>query len=260
MKQVPFLMYHELETQGRTVCNDDPGYMRYVLDAAVFRQHLSRLRADGVRGVSVGGALASFDDVTPKIAMTFDDGCETDLTLAAPMLKDAGFGATFYVTVEHLGRRGYLTETQLKELSDLGFEIGSHAMTHRFLHDLGTAEVREELAGSKRTLEDLTGRPVVHFSCPGGRWDRRVSEEARRAGYDSLVTSAIGMNSKRTDRFRLTRVAVLRGMSANEVAHVSRGRGLLKRRAKSAVLDAAKTLLGNRRYERLRAAALSARP
>lgn len=258
MKRVAFLMYHELEVPGRKRCDDAPGYVRYVVQEAAFRAHITRLRADGLRGLSVRAALAAPDDRSPRVAITFDDGCETDLVVAAPVLRDAGFDATFYVTVEHLGRRGFLSERQLRELADLGFEIGSHAMTHRYLHDLTAAEIRSELVGSKRRLEDITGRPVAHFSCPGGRWDARVAREARDAGYDSLVTSVVGLNSRGADRFRLRRVAVMRGMDARSIARVARGRGLTKRRAATALLDTAKRLFGNTVYERLRSAALRA--
>lgn len=258
MGDVTYLMYHEIAAPGRELCNEDPGYVRYVVGVDDFRAQLAALRRAGVAGLSVGEALAARGG-GECAAITFDDGCETDLVTAAPLLEDAGFNATFYVTVEHLGRRGYLSRPQLKELAERGFEIGSHAMTHRYLHDLSDSEVRSELADSKRELEDLTGKPVEHFSCPGGRWDRRVSEEARRAGYASLVTSVIGQNSDGTDRFKLTRIAVMRGMPASEVGRIVRGKGIRRRQAKGAALDAAKHLLGNGLYEKVRGAALTAK-
>lgn len=264
MKRVAFLMYHEIEIQGRPLCDDDPGYTRYVVTEAMFRAQIARLRADGLRGVSVGEALGSTRaedrepsrDPPPRVAVTFDDGAETDLLVAAPALREAAFGATFYVTVEHLGRRGFLSEPQLRELAELGFEIGSHSLTHRYLHDLETDVIRAELADSRKRLEDVTGHPVRHFSCPGGRWDRRVAREAHAAGYLSLVTSVVGLNGPSADPFRLRRVAVMRGMDALEVPRLASGRGLAKRRAAKVALDAAKRILGNARYERLRSAAL----
>lgn len=254
---VTYLMYHEIAEPGRALCNEDPGYVRYVVGVDDFRAHVARLKQTGVRGMSVGQTLASNDG--ERTAITFDDGCETDLVTAAPLLAEAGFNATFYVTVEHLGRRGYLSRPQLKELADAGFEIGSHAMTHRYLHDLSDAEVRSELADSKRELEDVTGKPVEHFSCPGGRWDRRVSDEARRAGYASLVTSVIGQNTAATDPFRLMRIAVMQGMPAAEVDRIVHGKGIRRKQAKGAALDAAKRVLGNGLYEKVRGAALLAK-
>lgn len=255
---VVFLMYHELETAARPLCEEGAGYARYVVGAEDFKQHLSHLRSAGLRGVSVGEALKKdeSDAVKSRVCVTFDDGCETDLLFAAPALEEAGFTATFYVTVGHLNRRGYMSEPQLRELSDAGFDVGSHSMTHVYLHDLDDRRVREEVAGSKERLEQLTGRRVAHFSCPGGRWDARVANFAREAGYESVATSAVGINTRATDPFKLSRVAVTRGTTAEEVLRVSRGEGLAARRARVAVLDVAKRVLGNSIYERLRTAAL----
>jgi len=250
-----YLMYHELELPERALCQSDPGYVRYVLKADDFRQQVAHLHMEGMRGVSVGEALSKTDEGA-RVVITFDDGCETDLTVAAPLLKEAGFNATCYITVEHLGRRGYLSVGQLRELSDAGFEIGSHSLTHSYLHDLKTEQIRAEVAGSKERLEEITGQRVAHFSCPGGRWDRRVSEMVKEAGYDSLVTSQIGVNSPEADSFRLSRVPMMRGIGIDEFARVVRGRGLGRRRAQSAVLNAAKHVLGNSVYEKLRATAL----
>src|ERR1043166_6236910 len=206
-------MYHEREVAGRRLCESEPGYVRYVVGAEDFRRHVARLRDEGSRGLSVSEGLSALDAGEsvgsgaqrsgPRVVFTFDDGCETDFTVAAPLLAEAGFGATFYVTVAHLGRRGYMSERQLRELSEAGFEIGSHALTHSYLHDLPDERVRAEVAESKERLEQLTGRGGRHFSCPGGR-----------------------------------------------------GAGLAARRARGAVLDVAKRVLGNSVYERLRATVL----
>src|SRR5580658_9524852 len=82
MNPTAFFMYHELELPERALCNADPGYVRYVVPAPMFEAHVARLRAAGFRGVSVGEALSDADS-SPRAAITFDDGCETDLLHAA---------------------------------------------------------------------------------------------------------------------------------------------------------------------------------
>jgi peptidoglycan/xylan/chitin deacetylase (PgdA/CDA1 family) len=252
-----FLMYHELERAGRDLVDNDPGYVRYVLGEEDFRAHVALMRETSLRGVSVGDALAARDDEAGRsVCITFDDGCESDYLCAAPILSDAGFNATFYVVSGFVGRRGYVTDGQLRELSDAGFEIGSHSDTHAYLDDIGEADLREEIAGSKSKLEDLTGKRVEHFSCPGGRWTRRAAEVARGAGYLSVATSSPGVNTASTDPFSLRRVKVMRGTGAREFGRLSRAEGLLRRRAQEAALAAAKRLLGNTVYEKVRGAVL----
>ena len=252
-----YLMYHELEVAGRELCRNEPGYVRYVVTAAGFREQLARLHHQSIRGLSVTEALQQSPERERGIAITFDDGSESDLIAAAPALREKGFNATFYVVPGFLGQRGYLSERQLRELSDLGFEIGSHSMTHAFLTDLDAGRLQIEIAGAKDRLEQLTGRGVDHFACPGGRWNRRVSEVAERAGYLSVATSRIGANAANADPFRLARLVVTRDTTTAEFENTCCAQGLLRRQMRVGILGAAKSALGNSVYEKVRTTVLA---
>lgn len=255
-----YLMYHELGVPGRPLVDDDPGYSRYVVDAVEFRAHLSHLRAENFRGLNVTEALQRENgacDDAPRVVLTFDDGCETDLTVAAPLLSEAGYNATFYVTAGHVNRRGYLSAAQLRELSDMNFDIGCHSMTHRLLlPDATEAQLHTEIVEAKDALEGLTGRRVLNFSCPGGRWTKRVAATARAAGYESVATSHVGVNTAATDRLYLSRVAVMRHTTLGELARVCRGEGLWKLRARDVVLGTARKALGDAGYRKFRSRVL----
>lgn len=247
---VAFLMYHELETPGRTLRQAEPGYVRYIVRASSFRDQMKLLQKNGWRGVSVGDASASFAPKT--VAITFDDGTETDLLLAAPILRECGFSATFYVTTGWTGQNGYLSESQLRELSALGFEIGSHSMTHSYLTDLDDAGLRRELVDSKLRLEQNIGKAVEHFSCPGGRYDSRVAQLAREAGYRTVATSNIQLNGMATDPFALGRIAIMRNTSVDELLRLCQGEGLWQWKMTVQLRSAVRTVLGNAAYDRLR--------
>ena len=255
---IVFLMYHELEQPGRSLCYSQPGYVRYVLRATDFQAQMMLLQNQGWRGVSVGEAIRFSDYKTAVI--TFDDGSETDLICAAPVLRQLGFGATFYITAGWLGRRGYLSPGQLRELSALGFEIGCHSMTHAYLTDLDESGLQREIAEAKSQLEQVIGRPVEHFSCPGGRFDQRVAEVAVRAGYRTVATSRIQANSKSTDPLALGRIAVMRSTSLSQFQELCSGRGLWQSRLRLQLREAGKKLLGNSIYDRLRSALLRRGP
>ena len=259
-RRVPFLMYHELLAGGRSPARQGEGYARYVIDDAVFREHLDLVRSAGAVGVAVGAALGAGDAMTPgtgeagdaHVVLTFDDGCASDLSVAAPMLREAGFGATFFVTVGHLGTPGFMTHGQLRELADAGFEIGSHGMTHAYMSDLDVAGIRSELTDSKAALEDLAGCAVQHFSCPGGRWSRVVADTAREAGYRSVSDSRPVGNAPSADRFRLGRFAITKTTTPADIARVALDGTLGSLRFRSLALGAARAVLGNRMYERAR--------
>ena len=114
-----YLMYHELEVEGRPLCQSEQGYVRYVVKKPHFSEQMSCLQSAGIQGISVSSALANKN--SKAIVITFDDGYETDLTVAAPILKAVNFGATFYITVGFLGRSGYMIPQQVRELSEAGF-------------------------------------------------------------------------------------------------------------------------------------------
>jgi peptidoglycan/xylan/chitin deacetylase (PgdA/CDA1 family) len=209
---IVFLMYHELEIPGRPLCQAEPGFLRYVLAEADFRSQIRWLQQAGWRGLSVGEALAftaQGGGERPSIAFTFDDGCESDLIVAAPILKEADFSATFYVTVGFIGQRGYMNSTQIRELSTLGFEVGCHSMTHAHLTDLDDRGLQREIIGAKTHLEDILGKAIEHFSCPGGRYNTGVIQVARSAGYRSVANSRIHGNTLMTNHFALVRIEIL---------------------------------------------------
>ncbi|MGH9359437.1 MAG: polysaccharide deacetylase family protein [Terriglobia bacterium] len=253
------LMYHELERAGRPLCCNEPGYVRYVVREADFLLELQSLAAAGTSGQSLSKALESSQDGLAGVAITFDDGCETDWLVAAPVLKQLGFGATFYVVAAWIGQRGYLTMDQLHSLAGDGFEIGCHSMTHAYLTGLDAASLQREIAASKDCLEQITGKRVEHFSCPGGRWNAAVSECCRKAGYRSVATSRIGINRAAGGSFRLARVAVQRDTALPAFESLCRGNGLWMPQARQALLDSAKAVVGNSTYERIRAGMLDRR-
>jgi peptidoglycan/xylan/chitin deacetylase (PgdA/CDA1 family) len=251
------LMYHELERRGRPLADAQSGYVRYVLDESRFARQIAWMASAGLRGVAIGQAHHAGFDAPGQVVITFDDGCESDWLVAAPHLLESTFGATFYVVSRWIGRRpGFLSAAQLRELSGARFEIGSHSATHAFLSDLDAMTLRRELLESKHEIEDVLGRPVKHLSCPGGRSNRRVADAAREAGYETMATSRIGVNGKRSDRFALARCPVMRDTTQQTFEAFCRGDRLAGLQVREHALGAAKALLGNRLYTSLRNVAL----
>ncbi len=244
------LMYHELELPGRPLCQSDPGYTRYIVPASAFESQMRHLKSLGYAGIAVGKGVDFTDN--SSVALTFDDGSETDLLVAAPALESCGFGATFYVTVGFLGRRGYMSEAQLRELGARGFEIGCHSMTHPYLSDLKPADQEREIGEAKQRLEQIIGGPVNHFSCPGGRFDQRVVAAVKQAGYQTLATSEPRLNPQSGDRYALGRIPILRSTGEKELVEICQGSGFWKLGLQHSARSTVKRLLGNRLYDRLR--------
>src|SRR5580658_4168707 len=251
VSRIVFLMYHELEMAGRKLCQSEPGYVRYILPLELFREQMAWMKKCGWRGVNVTEALRY--PPAQNVCITFDDGCETDLIAAAPVLGDFGFNATFYLTAGFLGTPGYLNASQVRDLDAQGFQIGCHSMTHPYLSDLPEPELKREIVDAKLKIEEIVGHTIEHFSCPGGRYDRRTLQIARQAGFITVANSQFHANTPGTNPYQLGRVAMLRDLSIEAFSGICHGHGLWKKRLQHQARRSAQRTLGNRTYDHLRA-------
>jgi peptidoglycan/xylan/chitin deacetylase (PgdA/CDA1 family) len=92
-----------------------------------------------------------------------------------------------------------------RELEELAphVDFGAHTRFHPILTQCGDDEAWDEIAGSKRELEALLGRPCRHFSYPNGDYGDREALLAARAGFDSARTTDVGAVARGSDPFRL---------------------------------------------------------
>lgn len=106
-----------------------------------------------------------------------------------------GIVVTFFLvasTVNTPARRALL-----RRMVQAGHEIGSHSLTHpKALGRLPDDELRNEIEGSKRLLEEASGTEVAGFRAPGFYINDRVLQAVIDAGYrySSSVNSALGYN------------------------------------------------------------------
>jgi peptidoglycan/xylan/chitin deacetylase (PgdA/CDA1 family) len=86
------------------------------------------------------------------VVLTFDDGHRTHLEFVAPLLREHGMRATFFVTAGWMDDRAhYLDFEGVAELARLGFEIGNHTHGHTSQH---SAEAAPALPDELRLLEE----------------------------------------------------------------------------------------------------------
>ncbi len=96
-------------------------------------------------------------------------------------------------------RVSYMSAEQLKELSDKGFEIGSHGMSHSLLiaDYMNKEKALNELQKSKQWLEAITGKPVIAYCFPAGRYNAEMIELVKQVGYTS--TCLVVRNENETE-------------------------------------------------------------
>ncbi len=140
--------------------------------------------------------------------ITFDDGYEETYTLAWPVLRRLGFPATLFVTVEEIGRPGFATWVQVREMAQHGISIGCHTMHHRYLPAVPTDRLPQEIVEAKRVLEERLGQPVQFISYPVGGFTAEVQALVKQAGYRAACTTNRVSALDGVDRFALRRVKV----------------------------------------------------
>ncbi len=247
----PVLMYHSISVDPNEEIPVEE--IPYDLPVAEFERHLDFLTENNIRTIRIGDDEATQE---PSVVLSFDDGHASDAMTALPLLLDRKMVAEFYVTTGWIGQRRYLSKSQIRELADAGMALGTHGVEHRYFDDLTAAELREELRASKNTLEDITGQKIAGGSAPGGRLHAQLQQIATEESYDYMGTSKTGLGSHPAadSTAFIPRLAILRDMPIAEFqALASADPGtLFKRRARTAILDTAKTVLGNRLYDSLR--------
>ena len=93
----------------------------------------------------------------------FDSRIRIGMDLIYDVLEIAENSATFFVV-------GWMAEKYpeiIREISDCGFEIGSHTHLHQLAYDQDRKTFYNDVEKSIKTLEDCTGRKVTSFRAPG---------------------------------------------------------------------------------------------
>lgn len=105
---------------------------------------------------------------------------------------------SLFKSLPQKSRVSYMSAEQIKVISDKGFEIGSHGMTHSLLiaDYMNREKALNELQESKQWLEAITGKPVTAYCFPAGRYNAKMIRLAKQVGYTSTCLVVRNENEK----------------------------------------------------------------
>ena len=186
--QIPVLVFHKVDPRFEW------GITRVY--PAQFRTVLHSLKALGYETVSIHSALDSTDRLPEKpVVITFDDSYASIFQYALPILQELQYTATIFVITGFAGtlnewdvnlggiRFRHLSWKEIRHLSNIGFEIGSHTVHHPDLTRVSVNQARKELIESKDRLEHEINKPVSLISFPFGRYNDTVIQICKETGY-----------------------------------------------------------------------------
>lgn len=190
-----------------------------------FRE-LCRTLAQRYRVVSLGEIYRltrSGAALPPRtLAITFDD-CYRDNLAAARVLAEHGLPATFFIPTAFVGtdyvfpwdsalkQMPNLSWEDVRAMHQLGFEIGSHTVSHPDMGTISAEQVCQELIESKAVLQDRLGSRVRWFAYPFGGVDNFRADCVpllRQADYDASFSGYGGFIHRGMDTTILPRIPV----------------------------------------------------
>lgn len=101
-----------------------------------------------------------------------------------------------------------MTWEQIKQLMDLGFEIGAHTISHPILAACTPERREHEILGSKKRIEEKLGIECRHFAFPNGQpsdWNQDVLSIIKNAGFETCLTTVDGKVTRDDDPLLLKR-------------------------------------------------------
>lgn len=201
----------------------DARYPTTNVDMAAFRQQLAYLAAERYHVIPLAELVASLRAKKPlpekTVVITIDDGYRTVYTSAWPLLKHYGFPFTVFLYAEGLerGYANYMTWAQVKEMQAAGVDFQDHSYFHHRLANRPAnmdengwrAWIRDDLTRSRSVLTARLGHPPRFFAIPYGQYNTLVLDEAKKLGYESILTQDGGAVGSETDPLLLPREPIL---------------------------------------------------
>ena len=160
----------------------------------IFERQLALLKKRHFQNLSlkeyICGRKANHVYTKKHVIITFDDGWQDNYVSAFPVLQKYGYTATIFLTASYIGRkRDYLTWDQVSEMRKSGLEFGSHTLTHPDLTKIPLEKAWQEIAESKRSLENKLNEEIKVFCYPYGEYNQDVIKLVKKAGYQGAVVT-----------------------------------------------------------------------
>jgi peptidoglycan/xylan/chitin deacetylase (PgdA/CDA1 family) len=216
-KSIPILMYHSIEQMSKSTV------MRSLhVPPRRFAIQMKLLNMLGYKGLSMRQLTPYLEGKkTGKVAgITFDDGYQNNLINAAPILKKYNFSATCYLVSKRIAKsniwdldkgitqRPLMTQSEVQDWLNLGFDIGAHTQTHAMLNEISEQESHQEVFDCKVDLEKMYKVSIDDFCYPFGSFNDQLVKLVKDAGYKTATTMIRGKAITQSNILILPRIPI----------------------------------------------------
>ncbi len=179
-----------------------------------FSDHLAELAHEKYTVLSLSEIItrqqAGEDLPDRTIGISMDDGYKTIYDNAWPLLKEAGFTFTVFVSTDAIDgeNANMMSWDNLREMAASGVTIAPHTGSHLHLPLYGPLKAAEDIERSKRRIKEELGTVPPLFAYPYGETSTAIRQLVIEAGFDVAFGQHSGAFSARDDRFYLPRFAL----------------------------------------------------
>jgi peptidoglycan/xylan/chitin deacetylase (PgdA/CDA1 family) len=163
-----------------------------------FRAHIDLALGNGFRFVPASH-IAETGGRDDELAITFDDGLQSVLTTAAPILKRYEIPWTVFVVTSWADGKHPWCENicmswrELEACAALGGDTGDHSATHPDFGKLPEDQISEQFENSRRTFRERLGYAPDSLAIPfgqSGNWPATAHRAAVAAGFRTIYAQA----------------------------------------------------------------------
>ena len=146
--------------------------------------------------------------IEKKILITIDDAFSSFYHTAWPYLKKEKIPFIIFVSTEAVGKKGYMTWNQIKELDkEPNVYIGNHSHSHGYLVDLKKNDfIKDVNTASKIFIKNLGYNPVF-FSYPFGEYNQFIKKFISK-NFKFSFGQHSGVIDVNKDRYELPRFPI----------------------------------------------------
>ncbi|WP_052323846.1 polysaccharide deacetylase family protein [Flavihumibacter sp. ZG627] len=183
MPQIPVLCYHQVRDYR---ASDSRSARDYIVPPAVFKEQMKILADSGYTTILPEQHyryLVNGETLPAKpVMISFDDGCDEQFQVSEEILKPLNQKAVFFIMTVAINRPNFMSEEQIRKLSDDGHAIALHTWDHNNVKKYSGEDWDKQVAKPRKRLESITGKPVEFFAYPFGLWSPEIIQPLKEKG------------------------------------------------------------------------------